>query len=98
MDRVTIEIRTDGEIRASEIIADLRAAAETLYFPMKLVGFWDYRQRLHLCPHEERRLSCPHVLPKEDPAHVPYETTVQRDRKGSLAIDFPHAGTVVYLR
>lgn len=98
MDRVTIDIKSIGEIRASEIVADLRAAAETLYFPMKLVGFWDYRQNFHVCPQEERRLPCPHNLPKDDPSYVPYETTVQRDRRGSLSVDFPHAGTIVYLR
>ena len=49
MDRVTVNIETQGGIRASEIIADLRAAAETLYYPMTLVGFWDYRADMHLC-------------------------------------------------
>ena len=49
MDRVTVNIETQGGMRASEIIADLRATAETLYYPMTLVGFWDYRAEMHLC-------------------------------------------------
>ena len=39
MERVTISIVSDGGIRASETIADLRNASEVLFFPMKLVGF-----------------------------------------------------------
>ena len=93
MDRVTINIETQGGLRASEIIADLRAAAETLYYPMTLVGFWDYRAgHAPLCPQEERRESCPHELPDDDPDRVDYRMTMQRERQGNLEVFFPHAG------
>ena len=63
IDTITVAIETDSDSRASEILADLRTVAETLYFPMKMVGFWDYAADLHLCPQEERRERCPHKLP-----------------------------------
>ena len=97
MDRVTINIETDGGTRASETIADLRNAAETLYFPMTLVGFWDYQADMHLCPQEERQQTCPHNLPENDPQRVEYESTLQRERRASVAIMFPHARVTIYL-
>ena len=97
MDRVTINIETDGGTRASETIADLRNAAETLYFPMTLVGFWDYQADMHLCPQEERQQACPHNLPENDPQRVEYESTLQRERRASVAIMFPHARVTIYL-
>ena len=97
MERVTVTIEAQGGTRASEIIADLRAAAETLYYPMTLVGFWDYRAKMHLCPQEERREACPHDLPEEDPDHVDYRMTMQRERQGHLEVFFPHAGIAVFL-
>ena len=66
MDRVTINIDCDGSARASEIIADLRNVAETLFFPMKLAGFWDAQADIHLCPDEERGEACFHRLPPAD--------------------------------
>jgi hypothetical protein len=97
MDRVTIDIETDGGTRASEIVADLRSAAETLYYPMTLVGFWDHRHDMHLCPQEERLKPCLHKLPDDDPDHVDYQTTMQRERQGSLEVFFPHAGIAIFL-
>ena len=97
MDRVTIAIKTEGGSRPSEIIADLRAVAETLYFPMRLVGFWDSQADMHLCPQEERREECPHKLPPGHAAAVDYETTISRERRGSLQVVFPHAGISIYL-
>ena len=97
MERVTVTIKAQGGTRASEIIADLRAAAETLYYPMTLVGFWDYRAKMHLCPQEERREACPHDLPEEDPDRVDYRMTMQRERQGHLEVFFPHAGIAVFL-
>ena len=97
MDRVTVNIEAEGGTRASEIIADLRTAAETLYFPMKLVGFWDHRADMHLCPQEERRQECPHRLPNADAGHLEYELTLQRERHANLVVTFPHAGIAIYL-
>ena len=97
VDSVTISIDTDGGSRPSEILADLRAVAETLYFPMRLVGFWDSRADIHLCPQEERREACPHKLPAGDADRVDYETTISRERRGSLQVAFPHAGIAIYL-
>lgn len=98
MDKVTIDIKTEGGSRPSEIISDLRNAAEMLYYPMTLAGFWDYQADLHLCPQEDRREECPHKLPKTDPRYVEYTQTMQRDRNVNLEITFPHANVVIYLR
>ena len=73
MDTVTIAVVTESWMGASEIIADLRNVSETLYYPMKLVGFRDHRRDLHLCPQEERRETCPHRLRASDPKYVDYE-------------------------
>lgn len=97
IDKITVTIQSDGDARASEILADLRSVAETLYYPMKLVGFWDYRADLHLCPHEERREACPHKLPANHPEHVDYVNTLQRERKANIELDFPHAGITIFL-
>ena len=97
MDKTVINIESGGATRASETIADLRNAAETLYFPMKMVGFWDERLNIHLCPQEERRQECPHNLPQSNPDRVEYEHTLQRERHSNLQITFPHAGVTVYL-
>ena len=97
MDRVTVAIETRSGLRASEILADLRSVAETLYYPMKLVGFRDHQQGMHLCPHVERRRPCPHELPESDPAHVDYELTLKRERQANLRLDFPHARITLYL-
>ena len=97
MERVVVEITTGGEYRATETVADLRNAAETLYFPMRLVGFWDRRADMHLCPQEERMQPCQHRLPEGEFADVDYRLQLQRDRGGSLEVFFPHAEVTVYL-
>ena len=97
MENITIDIRTDGSLRASETIADLRNATEVLFFPMKLVGFWDYQADMHLCPQEERRQECRHTLPQDDPRRVDYATALQRERGANLAVSYPHAGVVIYM-
>ena len=97
VDRVVVNFETDSSFRASEIIADLRNVAETLYFPMKLVGFWDARADLHMCPQEERREECPHRLATSDPRHIDYSRTLQTERQANLEVVFPHAGVSIYL-
>ena len=86
MDRVTVAIETRSGLRASEILADLRSVAETLYYPMKLVGFRDHQQGMHLCPHVERRRPCPHELPESDPAYVDYELTLKTGTAGQICV------------
>ena len=99
MEVVEVVIKSDGAFRATEILADLRNVAETLYFPMKLVGFWDTQAgNAHLCPQERLGKRCPHVLPPSDPAHVPYALAVQRDLGATLEVRFPHARVSVFLK
>jgi hypothetical protein len=97
LDRVSIEIATDSGLRASEIISDLRAVAETLYYPMSVVGFWDYSMDMHLCPQEERRQPCPHKLDASDPRFEDYRATLQRGRQANLELHFSHANITMYL-
>ena len=97
IDKVTVSIDIDGDVRSTEILADLRSVAETLFYPMKLVGFWDYKANLHLCPHEERRQECPHNLPADHPQRVDYVSTLQRERRASIELHFPHAEITIYL-
>ena len=97
IDKVTLSIEIDGDARATEILADLRSVAETLFYPMKLVGFQDYKANLHLCPQEERREECPHNLPVGHPQRVEYVSTLQRERRASIELNFPHAEITIYL-
>ena len=98
MNRARIRVEVDGAARPSEIIADLRTAAETLYFPMRVVGFWDHARDLHLCPHEERRQECPHLIPEGQPGRVDYVTSLQRERQANLEVYFEHADVSMYMR
>ncbi len=97
IDKITLSIETESDARASEILADLRSVAETLFYPMKLVGFWDYNADLHLCPQEERRELCPHKLPDCHPERVEYVSTLQRERRASIELNFSHAGITIFL-
>ena len=97
MDKVVINIETDGLTRATEIISDLRNATENFYNPMKLVGFWDHQADMHLCPQEERRQECPHKLPESDPNYVDYAMALQRERNANLEVYYPHAKLALYL-
>ncbi|MDP6771058.1 MAG: hypothetical protein QF704_10215 [Anaerolineales bacterium] len=96
MNKVIVNITSEGGCRASETIADLRNAAETLYFPMKLAGFWDSRDRIHLCPEEERQRPCNH-LGEESKVLAEYANLLQRDRQANLEVFFPHAGVRIFL-
>ena len=97
MDQVTITLETQSETRASEIPADLRNVAETLYYPMKLVGLWTTNPKMHICPQEERNQPCPHNLPVGSPEYISYSETLQRERQANLEVIFPHAETKIYL-
>lgn len=97
IEKVTVSIEVEGDARATEILADLRSVAETLFYPMRLVGFWDHQADMHLCPQEERREACPHKLPTDHPEYVEYVSTLQRERRASIELNFPHAGITIFL-
>ena len=99
MERVTVSIETDGPFRATEAMADLRNAAETLFFPMRFVAFWDSQaDGAHLCRQEQRGQDCPHKLPANDPRHEDYAAAAERDMRATLEVSFQPAGVVIYLR
>ena len=95
---VQVTIAEHEVFRPSEIIADLRTAAEALYFPLRMVGFWDSHADMHLCPWEQRREECPHRLDSGDEGHVEYDVTASRDMGATLRVEFPHARVSLYLR
>ena len=97
MDRVEISVTTSSGYRPTEMVADLRNAVESIYFPMKAVAYWDVRSKDHRCPQALIGKVCPHTLPPEDVRHVSYETTVERDLDGVLDVYFPHGQVHVYL-
>ena len=98
MKTVNITIEPNAPYRATEIIADLRNVAESLYFPMKLVGFRDARADIHLCPDEERRKSCPHRTPEGSLDLASYSRSLERERQAILEVAFEHAEVSIYLR
>ncbi len=92
-----ITIATSSDYRATEIVADLRNAVESLYFPMKAVAYWDVRSKDHRCPQSLLGKGCPHVLAADDPKYVAYERTVERDLDGVADIYFPHGQVHIYI-
>lgn len=97
MNKVIIRIDTNDEVRASEIIADLRNVVEVIYFPMKMVGFWDSQGDIHLCTENDQTVTCAHKLPKTDNQYVDYAYSLQRECQANLEIVFPHAQITLYL-
>ena len=97
MKTLTIAFTGDTGYRPSEIVADLRNAAENFFHPMKVVAYWDEPSNDHACAQSLLGRKCPHVLPASDPQHVDYEDTVQRDLNAILHIHYPHARVHLYL-
>ena len=69
--RIVVQVTTDSGFRATEIVADLRNTAETLFFPMHCVGFWDGPTSGHICPDEQRGQKCSHVDVEQPPGQLP---------------------------
>ena len=88
MAHVVVELRTDGPFRASETIPELRACAEALYAPMRVVGLWQDDTGMHLCPQQDLGLPCPHDTDDGDPKDA-YSLTLQRRRHANLSVSFP---------
>ena len=97
METIEITIPRSGSYRASEMIADLRNAADVLFFPMKTIGYWDIPTNDHACPQAQRHRPCPHILSPSDPSRVSYEHTVEHDLDGVLEVAFPHAQVRLFL-
>ena len=97
METVEVAFSGDKGYRATEVVADLRNASETLFYPMKMVGYWDGASRDHLCPQSRLSLPCPHVLPPDDPGFSDYVIAVERDVDAVLDVYFPHADVHLYL-
>ena len=96
MEHVVVELRTDGPFRASETIPELRACAEALYAPMRVVGLWEHATGMHLCPQQDLGHPCPHRTQEGDPRDA-YALTLQRLLQANLSVSFPHAGLTLYL-
>ena len=98
MDSVTVRLESDSSFRPTEIMGDLRMVAETLYFPMKLVGFWDETAGgNHMCPEVEIGRECPHGLAENDPGYVPYTRSMERLKQAVIEVRFPHASVRMFL-
>ena len=97
IERAAVRIETDSSFRPTEIMGDLRIVAETLYFPMRLVGFWDESSDTHMCPETEVAKPCPHMLDEGDSGFVPYFRSMQRYKQAAIEVTFPHAGVRMYL-
>ncbi len=97
MKTVQMTFGGEAEFRPSEILADLRTAAETMYFPLRMCGSWDRAANMHLCPHLERGQRCPHILDADDPEREEYSRTLERERQAVLEVVFPHADTSIFL-
>ena len=96
MDRGEVNIPPPSKNRATEIVADLRNAAEVLYHPMRSVGYWDVRSNDHRCPQAALGAQCPHVLPRDHPKFIDYDQTIS-DLDWFLDIYFPHGQVHIYV-
>ena len=96
MNYITIDIEK-GAFRPTEILAELRIVAETLYAPMKMVGFWDKDEGMHLCPEVERHKPC--MCDPENPGDkfISYVKILERERQATLALLFSHSGITLYM-
>ncbi|MEE9284763.1 MAG: hypothetical protein V3V35_03435 [Dehalococcoidia bacterium] len=97
METIEIAIPRSASYRATEMVSDLRNAIETLFFPMRVVGYWDVPSGDHLCPQAQRGNRCPHALPPHDPQREDYLATVERDLDGVLEVVYSHARVRLYL-
>ena len=97
LEKIQVEITSDGDSRPSEIISDLRTVAEALFYPMQMCGFLDESDSMHLCPQMERRQPCPHVLNDKTINQESYRKTLERERKASLRVHYSHANISLYL-
>lgn len=95
---VTVNIEPNTPYRASEALADLRNAAESMYFPMTMAGFWDSRVDMHLCPDEQLRKDCTHRLPSGQLDTIAYSRSLERERQAMIQLEFPHAEIIIYLK
>ena len=99
MEHVIVDITTPGGFRATEIMADLRNVAETLYAPLRPVSFWDVTAGdAHLCSYQNQGQECPHLLLADNPQHVSYVNTIESEMNGILEVFFPQAQVYIYLR
>ena len=99
MDRATIRFEVEGAARASEIIADLRTASETLYFPMKggrLLGPSEGPAPLSARGNGGRSVRT--SSRRGQPGHEDYVLSLQRERQANLEVYFEHADLSMYLR
>ena len=96
MEYITVSVG-QSQSRATEVISDLRIVAETFFGPMKMVGFWDRQEDMHLCPFLERHKECPHTENISGESFPSYERTLERERQASLAVIFPHANVTLYM-
>ena len=95
---VEVNISTKSAFRPTEIVADLRNVAETLYHPLKLAGFWDERTSEHFCLDENKGATCSHRT-KEGMFSI--ESYLHDDRplsKYTMIVKFPHARIWIFLR
>ena len=97
MPTVTVDIHTDTDFRATEIVADLRNTAEILFHPMRCVGFWDGPTGGHICPQLQGGGECPHRDRAPNEALEEYQRTVEVQLRGALEVVFPHADVRIYL-
>ena len=95
---VEVNISSQNTFRPTEIVADLRNVAETLYHPLKLSGFWDERTSEHLCIDKNKGHICQHITSE---GVFSVELYLQDDRplaKHIMIVKFPHASVWILLR
>ncbi len=97
METATVHIETDSAFRPTEIMGDLKIVAETLYFPMRLVGFWDAEADTHMCPETELGQVCPHTIVEGEQGYMPYSKSMQRLKQAAIEVSFPHANVRMFL-
>lgn len=89
---IKVIIETDSDFRATEIPADLKIAAETLFYPLKSIGIYDKRTGEHPC----RKQSCNHI--NNNNVDESIRNDAEKDFGAICEIYFVNASVHVFLR
>jgi len=89
---IKVIIETDSDFRATEIPADLKIAAETLFYPLKSIGIYDKRTGEHPC----RKQPCNHMNNENSDELI--RNDLEKDFGATCEIYFITALVHVFLR
>ena len=92
---INVSVEGSGIYRGTEIVADLRNVAETLFHPFRSIGFWDKKSGEHLCAELLKREECIHEANSK--GLDKYRKFLEEKNNAILEISFTHAEMSIFL-